>query len=108
MFKSHKTYGLLRLQPELNGQGFEAGRDRVVRLRQELGLRCKKKRQFKATTNSRHALPVGETLVNPTFAPTRPNQSNALRSCALLQRSKTSRLLSTPSRFQFAGLRFLE
>lgn len=30
----------LRVQPELAAQGFVAGRDRIARLRRELGLRC--------------------------------------------------------------------
>lgn len=73
--QTRETYGPLRLQPELVAQGFDAGRDRIVRLRQELGLRCKQKRKFKATTNSRHAFPVAENLSNQTFAPTRPNEA---------------------------------
>ena len=65
----------MRLQPELAAQGFDAGRDRIVRLRQEMDLRCKQKRKFKATTNSRHAFPVAVNLLNQTFAPTRPNEA---------------------------------
>lgn len=72
--QTRETYGVLRLWPELLAQGFATGRDRVVRLRQELGLRCKQKRQFKATTNSQHDYPVAENLLNQTFAPTRPNE----------------------------------
>jgi len=73
--QSRETYGTLRVWPELIEQGFETGRDRVVRLRRELGLRCKQKQRFKATTNSRHGLPVAENLLNQTFAPTRPNEA---------------------------------
>lgn len=73
--QTRETYGVLRLWPELVAQGFATGRDRVVRLRQELGLRCKQKRKFKATTNSRHDYPVAENLLNQTFAPTRPNEA---------------------------------
>jgi putative transposase len=73
--QTRETYGPLRLQPELVSQGFDTGRDRIVRLRQELGLRCKQKRKFKATTNSRHAFPVTENVLNQTFAPTRPNEA---------------------------------
>ena len=62
--QTRETYGPLRLQPELVAQGFDTGRDRIVRLRQELGLRCKQKRKFKATTNSRHAFPVAANLLN--------------------------------------------
>jgi transposase InsO family protein len=39
--QTRETYGPLRLQSELVSQGFNAGRDRIVRLRRELGLRCK-------------------------------------------------------------------
>ena len=73
--QSRQTYGPLRMQPELTAQGFPAGRDRIVRLRRELALRCKQKRKFKATTNSNHDLPVADNLLNQTFAPTRPNEA---------------------------------
>jgi putative transposase len=69
-----ETYGPLRLHPELISQGFDTGRDRVVRLRQEFRLRCKQKRKFKATTNSRDGFPVADNLLSQTFAPTRPNE----------------------------------
>jgi len=65
---------MLRLWPELRAHGFDTGRDRIVRLRKELGLRCRQKRKFKATTNSRHNFPIAENLLNQTFAPTRPNE----------------------------------
>jgi len=48
--QTQETYGPLRMQPELASQGFEAGRDRITRLRRELGLRCKQKRKFKGRT----------------------------------------------------------
>lgn len=53
---------------------FETGRDRIVRLCKELGLRCRPKRRFKATTNSRHDFPIAEDLLNQTFTPTRPSE----------------------------------
>jgi transposase InsO family protein len=73
--QTRETYGPLRLQPELVSQGFNAGRDRIVRLRRELGLRCRQKRKFKATTNSNHAFPVAPNLLEQRFAPTRPNEA---------------------------------
>ena len=72
--RTRQTYGVRRLQPELADDGFVAGRDRIERLRRELGLRCKQKRKFQATTNSNHNLPVAENVLNQTFAPTVPNQ----------------------------------
>ena len=73
--QSRETYGTRRVQPELEAQGFIAGRDRIARLRRELNLRCKQKRKFKATTNSNHNLPVADNLLNQTFSPTRPNEA---------------------------------
>ncbi|ATQ74199.1 hypothetical protein CR152_06570 [Massilia violaceinigra] len=61
--QTRETYGPSRLQPKFVAQGFDTGRDRIVRLRQELGLRCKQRRKFKATTNSRHAFAVAEYLL---------------------------------------------
>jgi putative transposase len=73
-WQSRETYGVRRMQPELAAQGFPAGRDRIGRLRQELGLRCKQKRKFTATTDSRHDLPVAPNLLAQVFMPTRPNE----------------------------------
>jgi putative transposase len=39
--QSRETYGVRRMQPELEEQGFASGRDRIGRLRKELGLHCK-------------------------------------------------------------------
>jgi transposase InsO family protein len=72
--RSRETYGVRRLQPELAADGFPAGRDRIDRLRKSLGLRCRQKRKFKATTNSNHSLPVADNLLNQTFTPSAPNQ----------------------------------
>lgn len=72
--RTRESYGARRLQLELAADGFVAGRDRIDGLRKELGLRCKQTRKFKATTNSNHALPVAENLLDQTFSATRPNQ----------------------------------
>jgi putative transposase len=47
---------------------------RIKRIRRKLGLRCRQKRKFKATTNSRHSLPVAANLLNQKFAASTPNQ----------------------------------
>jgi putative transposase len=72
--RTRESYSARRLQPELAADGFIAGRDRIARLRRELGLRCRQKRKFKATTNSKHSLPVAENLLNQTFMPSAPNE----------------------------------
>lgn len=72
--KTRETYGVRRLQPELAAMGFEAGRDRIDRLRRQMGIRCRQKRKFKATTHSAHTLPVAENVLAQVFEPTRPNE----------------------------------
>lgn len=72
--RNRETYGVRRLQPELASEGFVAGRDRIARLRRELGLRCRQKRKFKATTNSNHRLPGADNRLDQPFSPTAPNR----------------------------------
>jgi putative transposase len=72
--RTRETYGPERLQHELRDQGVEVGICRIRRIRKKLGIRCKQKRKFKATTDSRHALPVAENLLNQQFEATRPNE----------------------------------
>lgn len=72
--QSRETYGTRRVKHELAAQGHDVGRDRIGRLRRELELRCKQRRKFVATTNSRHDLPVAENLLEQQFTPTRPSE----------------------------------
>ena len=72
--RTRETCGPERLQHELKDQGVEVGICRIRRIRKKLGLRCKQKRKFKATTDSRHALPVAENLLNQEFEATAPNE----------------------------------
>jgi transposase InsO family protein len=72
--KTRETYGAIRLQSELQAEGFAVGRDRIARLRRELGICCEQKRKFKATTQSNHALPVAENLLGQCFEATAPNE----------------------------------
>jgi putative transposase len=72
--KTRETYGPERLQHELKDQGVSIGICRIRRIRKKLGIRCKQNRKFKATTDSKHALPVAENLLNQQFEATRPNE----------------------------------
>lgn len=72
--RTRKSYSARRLQAELAADGFKAGRDRIIRLRKSMGIHCIQKRKFKATTNSKHTLPVAENLLNQNFTPSAPNQ----------------------------------
>ena len=68
------AYGSPRMVRELRGRGFPAGKERVERLMRENGIRARHKRRYKATTDSKHALPVAPNVVDRNFAPTAPNQ----------------------------------
>ena len=72
--QTRETYGEIRLKPELAAQGFFVGRDRIGRLRRDMGLSCKQKRTFTITTDSAHQLPVAENLLMQHFDPLRPNE----------------------------------
>jgi len=72
--RTRETCGPERLQQELREQGVKVGICRIRRIRKKLGIRCKQKRKFKATTDSKHALPVAENLLNQQFEVTRPNE----------------------------------
>ena len=60
-----------------------AGLNRIKRLRRLLvaavvfvlhGIRCTHKKKFRATTDSKHSLPIAENVLNRQFAQTAPNQ----------------------------------
>jgi len=57
----------------LAAEGIEISRNRVARLMKEAGLRAKTKRRFKATTQSKHDLPVAPNLLDQDFTVDRPN-----------------------------------
>jgi putative transposase len=72
--RTKQTYGAERLQCDLAEHGIRVGVCRIKRIRTKLGIRCKQKRMFKATTNSKHGLPVAENLLAQHFQAGEPNQ----------------------------------
>jgi putative transposase len=72
--RNRETYGPERLQSDLADHGVKVGVHRIKRIRRKLGLRCKQKRKFKATTNSNHSLPVAENLLEQKFTTDAPNR----------------------------------
>lgn len=71
--KSKETYGPLRIQAELKELGYSVSIHRIIRLRKKAGIYCKQKKKFKATTNSKHDLPVYENLLKQDFDVYKPN-----------------------------------
>ena len=72
--RTRQTYGAERLQHELAEHGVRVGICRIKRIRRKLGLRCKQKRKFKATTDSRHKLPVVENMLKQQFKVYQPDR----------------------------------
>ena len=71
---SNRTYGSPRMVHELRDSGLAIGRRRVARLMRENGMKARQKRRFKRTTDSLHAFPVAQNLLDQDFAATGPNQ----------------------------------
>lgn len=71
--RTRQTYGAERLQHELAGHGVIVGVCRIKRIRRKLGLRCRQKRKFKATTDSNHRLPVAGNVLKQQFKVYQPN-----------------------------------
>jgi hypothetical protein len=68
------AYGSPRMHEELRDRGHRVGKARVERLMRESGIRARHKRRWKATTDSKHTLPVAPNLVARDFSPEGPNQ----------------------------------
>jgi transposase InsO family protein len=71
--RTRQTYGPERLQRDLAEHSVRVGIHRIKRIRKKLGIRCKQKRRFKATTHSAHRLPVADNLLGQQFKVYRPN-----------------------------------
>ena len=71
---SGESYGSPRIYQALKEQGESCSENRVARLMREDGLQAKTQRRFKATTNSKHNLPVAPNLLDRDFSPAAPNQ----------------------------------
>ena len=70
---SRRAYGSPRIVEDLKAKGMKCGKNRVARLMKIHGIVGKAKKKFKATTNSNHALPVAENLMNQNFTAEKPN-----------------------------------
>jgi putative transposase len=71
--RGRKVVGAPSIHAQLRADGFTVSRKRVARLMRELGLRSLRKRRFKATTDSNHALPVAENVLDRQFEVDAPN-----------------------------------
>lgn len=67
-------YGSPRIHAELVARGHECGVNFVAKLMRQAGIAAKTKRKFRQTTDSNHALPVAENLLDRAFDPEEPNE----------------------------------
>jgi putative transposase len=72
--QKHKTYGAPRIHRELKEEGVSCSRNRVARIMKQEGIRAVVPRKYKATTDSKHNLPVAPNLLKQDFNIKEPNK----------------------------------
>jgi len=70
---SRESYGTKRIHRALKNKGRRVSAKRVDRIRKQAGLRVKRRKPFKATTDSNHAEPVAPNVLERTFEVAKPN-----------------------------------
>lgn len=72
--ESRQTYGSPRVPAELHARGVLCSRGRVERLMRSHGIRAKQTKRSRATTDSRHSLPVAENVLGRDFETANANR----------------------------------
>jgi putative transposase len=65
--KSRSTYGKRRIAEELQSEGISCGEHKAGTLMKLAGVEAKQKKKFKATTDSKHNMPVSPNLLKREF-----------------------------------------
>lgn len=73
--RARGSYGARRISEELTATGESCGRTKAATLMQLANISAKQKRKFKATTNSKHNLPVAPNLLKRNFAVSQPDRA---------------------------------
>ena len=68
------AYGSPRIHAELKANQMHHGKKRVARLMRDNGLRARRHKKFKATTDSRHGFPVAPNLLQRDFEADMPDR----------------------------------
>jgi transposase InsO family protein len=71
--ESRQRYGSPRVHAELGARGHRTSRKRVARLMRQHGLAGRRRRRFRATTDSGHTLPVASNVLARQFAQPAPD-----------------------------------
>ncbi|MFP3814046.1 IS3 family transposase, partial [Bacillus sp. SIMBA_005] len=69
------NYGSPKITKQLNSEGVSVSQKTVSRIMKEEGIRSKTVKKYKATTNSKHNLPVYPNLLDQQFKVERPGQA---------------------------------
>jgi transposase InsO family protein len=72
--ENRRAYGSRRVYQELRDRKVRCSRSRVERLMREAGITPPRRRRFRKTTDSDHALPVAENLLDRDFSSPAPNR----------------------------------
>ena len=72
--ESRGRYGSPRVHEAIRQRGYRVGRHRVMRLMRVEGLRARRRRSFRVTTDSQHRQPVAPDLLGRRFQPAAPNR----------------------------------
>ena len=65
--ESRRNYGSPKITKQLNSEGVSVSQKTVSRIMQKEGIRSKTVRKYKATTNSKHTLPIYPNLLDQQF-----------------------------------------
>jgi len=71
---SRQTYGSPRIHQTLLRDGYQVSKKRVERLTKEVGIYAMAKKKYRATTDSKHSLPVAANHLNRNFSVNELNQ----------------------------------
>jgi transposase InsO family protein len=72
--ESRETYGVARVHGQLIAEGESCDRKRVARLMKDSNIRSKRRKKYKATTDSKHNHPVAENLLDRNFSVDAPDR----------------------------------
>ena len=65
---SRRTYGSPRIHQKLLREGYQVSKKRVEKLMRETGIHAVAKKKYRATTDSKHTLPVAANSLNRNFS----------------------------------------
>ncbi len=71
---SHETYGSPRITEELRAQNLTVSRKRVANIMRAAGIQARKRKKFKATTDSKHKFPIVPNVLDRKFTATRTGE----------------------------------